>query len=163
MIEVHLTQLELHLARRVGTFRHRQAKKDNCQDQHGADPLDALELNVIGAKGEMAFCKAAGVYWDPRVGQYKTGLPDVGNRTEVRTRRRHYYDLIIRDNDPEDRMYGLVTNDDIRPQIFVVHGICDGRAARLDKWRRKHGGREEAWFVPQKALVCLSQWPGLCF
>lgn len=163
MIEIRLSRLELHLSERVGTYRNQQALKDGCSDQHGADPEEGLQLNIIGAQGEMAFCKAANLYWEPRMRQYQTGEADVGTRTEVRTRRRHHYDLILRDNDPEDRLYGLVTIDPLNPAVFHVHGVCDGRASRMEKWRKEHGGREAAWFVPQEALVCLREWPGLRF
>ena len=86
MIEVHLSKIEMSLAQAVGRARHNQATKDGCQNAHGCPEEGGKNKNIIGALGEMAACKAANIYWEPRMRQYSTNQPDIGQRTEVRTR-----------------------------------------------------------------------------
>jgi hypothetical protein len=68
----------------------------------------------------------------------------------VRTRSRTDYDLIVRESDDPDQRYILVVG--VAPQFDVVGWIVASDARLHPEWRQSHGGREEAWFVPQLAL-----------
>jgi hypothetical protein len=63
------------------------------------------------------------------------------------------YDLLIREDDADDRPYVLVYNDPATPHTFVVKGYKKaGDAKKVRVWKAGHGNREEAWFVPWHAL-----------
>ena len=139
----------MFFAAMVGLMRQIDAIRKGLPDAHGCNPEDGWDAHVGGACGEMALAKTLDVYWDCSVNTFKS-QGDVGGR-EVRTRSKHDYDLIVRESDPEDRTYWLVTG--VAPN-FRVHGWIKGDEARRDEWWKNHGGRGYAWFVPQQSL-----WP----
>ena len=110
---------------------------------------NALAYNIEGACGELAYAKARGIYYEPRVNTFKA--PDFGSNVQIRTRSDHNYDLLIRDNDKPDHYYVLVTGT--LPTYRIVGYILGADAMAQPAWRKNWGGRGEAWFVPQKALT----------
>lgn len=110
---------------------------------------NVLALNIEGACGELAYAKARGIYYEPRVNTYKA--PDFGDRVQIRTRTDHSYDLLIRDNDKPEHYYVLVTGT--LPTYRIVGYILGADAMAQPAWRKNWGGRGEAWFVPQLALT----------
>ncbi len=151
-----LTPDELELAAMVGVKRHIGALRDRRADQHGATRDNGWTLHIEGAAGEMATARALGRYWGAPIGTYKRG-GDVG-AVQVRTRCSDDYDLLIRDRDRADDVFVLVTG--LAPN-FTVRGWIYGHEARRDEWRKEHGGRPAAWFVPQSALHPLRTLPGV--
>lgn len=143
---VALTQGEMVTASMVGVIRNAESLSNNRKRRFTKGPT-SWEAHVLGALGEAVAAKSLGVYWVGGVCTFKNE-GDVG-RLEVRTRSRHDYELIIRDDDPDDRPYILVTGEG--PE-FRVHGWIMGKDARRDEWRQDHGGYEPAYFVPQAAL-----------
>lgn len=110
--------------------------------------MQRLGEEITGACGERAFCKARDIHWDSSVNTFHHE-PDAGDRWEVRATRRANGSLIVRDNDPPDRLYVLVTGE---PPHMVVRGWMRGSEARSDAYARNPNGYRPAWFVPQSAL-----------
>ena len=78
---------------------------------------------------------------------------------EVRTRSRDYYELLVRDDDANDRYYILVIGDHVAGSSLRVVGGIWGKEAKKSEWRRDHGGYGDAWFVPQDALTAPEATP----
>lgn len=152
-MNVHLNPFELWLAGMVGSKRQIEAIRQNLPDRHGYDG-DGWSIHTEGAAGEMAFAKAVGLYWNGSVNTFKREGDVVGY--EVRTRSRHNYELIIRPNDPDDRIYVLVTG---RSPDFRVVGWIRGRDGKRPEWLRTYGNRPAAHFVPHGALKPLEALP----
>lgn len=147
MTQIRLDWPEVMVAAITGVMRQIAALKAERPERHGADPANGWSLHINGALGEQVFAKYLGEYWHPSVNTFKT-LGDVG-RWEVRTRPRHDWDLIVRADDDERRSFVLITG--VCPN-YLVRGWILGRDAKQDQWKRAHGDREEAWFVPAGAL-----------
>lgn len=145
--QVELSTHELHLAASVGLRRQLSAIASKRPDRHGINAEDGWRAHIEGACGELAVAKFLGKYWDGSVDTFRT-LPDL-DTVEIRTRSKHYYDLIIRRDDDPSKTYILVTG--LAPS-FQVRGWIKGHAAQRDEWLKTHGGREEAWFVPASKL-----------
>lgn len=150
-MEVSLTWYEVLTAAHVGTHRNVEAlaKKRKGTFEGG---LSTWESHILGACGEMAFAKATGLYWGASVNTFKVGGDVVG--VEVRTRSQSDWDLIVRDDDPDGRIYFLVTGG---PEKFRLVGWIKSEDARRPEWRKNHGGYSPAFFVPQSALKPLDQ------
>jgi hypothetical protein len=116
------------------------------EDKHGFDG-EPWNIDIEGAAGEIAAAKALGVYWGASVNTFKVG-GDVGG-LEIRTRSKSEYELLIRDNDPDDSIFVLVTG---RSPNFEVVGWMKGKDAKREEWKQTHGGRPPAYFVPQSEL-----------
>ena len=145
-VVITLTAMEIMLAAICGARRHMESLLSRRADAHGADAENGWTLHIEGAAGEMAFARARGVYWLPTINGFKA--PDVG-RFQVRTRSRHEYDLLVRQDDSDDDMFALVTG---KIPTFRVVGVILGRDAKRPEWIQTYGGREPAYFVPQSAL-----------
>lgn len=145
---VNLTKMEALIAMEVGGMRHFSSVFNGRQDQHGAS--GAWDLHIEGAMGELCVAKVLGIYWDGAIDVFKRA--DIGSDIQVRTRSRHDYELIVRDNDSTDDRYVLVTG---KCPHYIVRGYIFGLDAHVEEWRKEHGGREPAFFVPQSALSPL--------
>jgi hypothetical protein len=146
-MQIHLTGAELYLAAQIGVSRQMEAMRKGLPDRHGFDGLEGWTVHIEGAAGEMAVAKALGVFWGGTVNTFKT-TADVG-ALEVRTRSRHDYELLIRENDADEAVFVLVTG---RAPDFNVVGWLKGKEAKQPQWIRTHGGRPPAYFVPHAAL-----------
>jgi hypothetical protein len=115
-----------------------------------------LHEETLGAAGEMAFCKWANVYWSPSVDTFHY-IPDASTCIEIRATDRDpgtsACSLIVRDNDPPDRWYYLVTQSPADSLLLTVQGGIRGLDARRDEWRSNPHGHRESWFVPVCALT----------
>jgi hypothetical protein len=150
-MEVKLTWYELMMASSVGCRRNVEALSKNRKGTFDGG-LSTWDAHILGASGEMAFAKATGLYWDASVNTFKTGGDVVG--VEVRTRSQRDWELIVRDDDPDGRIYFLVTGG---PEKFRLVGWIKSEDARRPEWRNNHGGYSPAFFVPQSALKPLDQ------
>jgi hypothetical protein len=143
---IKLTDSEVEMAAQVGLRRQLEALRKGLPDKHGYEG-DGWGIHIEGALGELALAKFLGVYWDGSVNTFKT-KGDLGE-TEVRTRSRSDYDLIVREDDREDAVYVLVVG---KAPAYRVVGWMLGKEAKQDRWVRTYGGRTPAYFVPQAAL-----------
>ena len=150
-MDVTLEWYEIQMAADVGVRRNVEALSKNRRRSFEGG-LSTWDAHILGACGEMAFAKAFGLYWEAGVNTFKAG-GDVC-AVEVRTRSRHDYELIVRDNDPDGRVFFLVTGG---PNTFRLHGWIKSEEARRPEWRKNHGAYQPAYFVPHSALRSLDQ------
>lgn len=109
-----------------------------------------LRIDVGGAIAEKAVAVYYNAPWVPlrRPGRRKDS-PDVAG-VEVKWREDSDAPLVIRQGNPEDRLYGLVTGT---PPNLVYRGWIGGREARQDQWFRPADENGPAcWVIPQAAL-----------
>lgn len=137
-------------AAQVGVMRNVSAIRAGKTNQHGFDE-DGWNIHIEGACGELAAAKALNIYWDGSVNTFKKGA-DVGPY-QIRTRSKHSYDLLVRNDDRDEDIFILVTG---RAPEFVVHGWLSGRDAKQDRFLKDHGNRHPAFFVPKSELRPLS-------
>jgi len=123
------------------------------RDKHGAQGHRNSEYHILGARGEIAFRKFIGSSGPLTVNTFRSA-PDVGGY-EVRTRSRDDFDLILRADDPDHKIYVLVVGGGCR---FRVVGWLRG-SERYPHGQKTYGGRPPAWFVPQNALHDMSELP----
>jgi hypothetical protein len=123
------------------------------QEKHGAQNHRNSEYHILGARGEIAFRKFIGSSGALTVNTFRS-VPDVDGY-EVRTRSRDDYDLILRSDDPDDKIYVLVVGRGCR---FRVVGWLRG-SERYRHGQKAYGGRPPAWFVPQCDLHEMSELP----
>jgi hypothetical protein len=147
MKRVILTNEERRAATQLGCRRHAEAVAAGRPDAHGFIGSEGLRMHIEGAMGEIAAARALGVEFTPTCNTFKD--PDLPYGIQVRTRSRHDYDLIVRDDDADAEMFVLVTGSN---GSYVVHGWMLGDEAKQDRWRRMHGGRPAAYFVPKNEL-----------
>ena len=114
----------------------------------------AQRLHTLGAAGEMAVAAFLGL--DGHVFQEtmaRRGSCDLPFSIDVKTRARHYYDLIVQlDEEPGKRLV-LVT---IENRETRIHGWINSADAMQEKWRKECVKNRPAYFVPKEALLPLS-------
>lgn len=143
---VTLTSQEVGSGVRIGGLRQYFALQQNKKDAYGYDGENGWQLNIEGALGEIAAAKFLNIYWDGSVNTWKANdLKDI----QVRTRSKDYYDLIVRDNDSNDSIYILVIG---KNGVYNVIGWINGKDAKKQEWKKTHGDRPAAYFVPQNKL-----------
>jgi hypothetical protein len=152
---VQLTWGELHMAAQIGVLRQLEAIRKGLPDRHGFDGDTGWTIHIEGAAGELAVAKVLNMYWGGTVNTFKTEA-DVGSKIEVRTRSKDNYDLLVRNNDPDDSIFILVTGK--APKYNVI-GWITGKDAKKEEWKQDYGGRPTAYFVPQNALNSLESLP----
>lgn len=151
-MRIELSKSEFWNAISVGVMRQCSSLKKGLKHAHGAnekDDLNGWSMHIEGACGEAAVAKALNVYWAGTVDTFKFGA-DIGEKIQVRTRSKDYYDLIVRSDDKDDDIFVLVTG---RAPTFNVVGWILGRDAKKPQWVQNYGNRVPAWFVPQKNLI----------
>lgn len=145
---IQLTNHELMMAALVGVMRHVGSLKRGLQPKHGCKEDECWQVHLEGACGEAALAKYLNLFWDGTVNTFKRG-GDVGE-FQVRTRSRHDYELLIRHDDPPEKIYWLVTG--LAPS-YVIRGWMRGSEVMMhEDWYKSHGGRPPAWFAPQRFL-----------
>ena len=146
MIEVTLEYYEVAQAAHVGQLRNLSAMSRGYETKI---PGREWQAHIEGACGEIAVAKAAGKYWGGSINTFKDGGDIASTGWEVRTRSSHDHDLIIRDSDPDGRVFILVTG--LSP-TFRIHGWIKSEDAKREEWRKDYGGHGLAYFLPQKLL-----------
>lgn len=149
-VQVTLTWYEYIDCVNIGLYRFAASNLAglNHANAHQRTWLQRLEDEVVGTCGERAWHKYRGDYWDTAVNTFHH-QPDAPGKIEVRTTLRPDGCLILRDNDPADRFYVLVTGQ--APTLTIIGGIT-GHDGRRQEWLRAPNGDRPAWFIPQQAL-----------
>lgn len=112
----------------------------------------ALALHQIGALGEMAVASYLGLknflYLDkiPKKDSY-----DLPFGIDVKTRAKHYYDLIVQLDEKENKNFWLCT---IQSGEIHIKGWTQGRFCFKPEFIKDPAGGRKAYFVPQSKL-----WP----
>ena len=154
---VTLTWLEVELAAEHGLRRHLSSLQDNRRPHAAMKDGDEWRTHIVGAIGELAFAKVMGRYYPFTIDTFKR-VGDVGFY-EVRTRCHPRYELIVRDEDRDDRPFVLVRG--VIPTFDVVGWCWGGEAKRHQEWKKNHGDRVPAYFVPDQFLQPLGLLPVL--
>lgn len=114
----------------------------------------ALRHHLLGAAGEMAAAVMLGMedklYQETEA---KRGSADLPPNIDVKTRSRHYYDLIVQLDENPDKILVLVT---IENRITLIHGWIQAADAMKEQWKKDPAGGRPAYFVPKTELLSLS-------
>jgi len=146
MIEVRLRDYEVLQAAMTGMLRQVSAiKRKSVSKINGRE----WQAHIEGACGEVAVAKVMGRYWGGGINTYKSGGDIDSTGWEVRTRSSHDYDLIVRDDDDDERVFILVTG---HAPDYRVHGWIRAADAKRQEWQKDYGGHGLAYFVPHQAL-----------
>jgi hypothetical protein len=115
----------------------------------------ALRYHMLGAAGEMAVAVMLDMedklYQDTEA---KRGSADLPPNIDVKTRSRHYYDLIVQLDESPDKILVLVT---IENRITLIHGWIQAADAMKEQWKKDPAGGRPAYFVPKDELKSLSR------
>ena len=100
--------------------------------------------------GELALSKFLNVYCSGKGG---FRMPDV-DEVDVRTRSKDFYELILHPDDPDDRIFWLVTGFNGTYKIRGWIKAKDGKKDEYwnDPYKKKFGKSRPAFFVPHSAL-----------
>ena len=153
MPRVRLSHSELMTAAFAGVMRHVAARKKKAKQAYGQSSVGWSE-HIEGAAGEKAFAKALNRYWSNELAATPNKKPDVANY-EVRTRTRHDYDLVVRENDDES-LVALVTGS---CGDYMVRGWIRAGDAKRPEWFTSHADRPPQYYVPQSALKPFPELP----
>jgi hypothetical protein len=83
----------------------------------------------------------------------RRGSADLPPNIDIKTRSRHYYDLIVQLDESPDKILVLVT---IENRITLIHGWIKASDAMKDQWKKDPAGGRPAYFVPKTELHSLS-------
>jgi len=151
-MNVTLTDYELVQAAMTGMLRQISAIKIGYEQDKVKPSGGFWQRHIEGACGEVAVAKAMGKYWGGSVNTFKAQGDLDGTGWEVRTRSDHAYNLIVRDNDPDDRVFILVTGT---APDYQVRGWLKAADAKRQEWKKNYGGHGFAYFVPNSELKSM--------
>jgi hypothetical protein len=112
-----------------------------------------IQEEFIGACGELAVAKSAGVFFLPSVNTFHR-VPDFLSDYEVRSTDLPGGCLIVRNNDDNERRYILAT---VLDDVVNLVGWIKGSDAKRQEWLRDPGNRRPSWFVPQASLSPIEE------
>lgn len=115
-----------------------------------ADGQEALRMHILGAGGEMAVAAFLGLKHAVFQEQdAQRGSSDLPFGIDVKTRSRHYYDLICLLDESPDKILVLVT---IEHREIRLHGWLQAAAAKQSQWKQEYVKHRPCYFVPKDAL-----------
>lgn len=160
-IDITLTKMEFFQAAQTGMMRQYINVCRGLRDKHtyGKQLDNQWTIHIQGACGEAAVAKYMNVFWLGECGSDLAKFEfDVG-RTQVRTRSKHSYDLILYEDDNPDHVFILVTGQ--APQ-FKIHGWCLGREGQEERFLKQiTADRKPSYFVPKQWLHSMEEaWKG---
>ena len=147
-MKVTLTAAELATAAQVGSARHIDSLVNKRRPGFRENYAGELwARHIEGACGELAFCKAYGIYWNGSVNAF--GEADVGANIQIRTSE-NGRKLKVRTDEDDGAIVVLVAGK--APRYEIVGWIV-AKEAKQDKWLSDPGGYgKPAYFVPRTAL-----------
>jgi len=154
MARVYISEEEFWWCAKVGRLRWRSSSEKglNHASTYTRSYLERQWQETEGCVGELALCKYLGKPWPASVDTFHR-LPDVYGG-DVRATWRKDGCLVIRDNDPDDRRFALVTGS---APVVEIRGWLFAGDCKQDRWLRNPHGHRASWFVPQEAL---NKFPG---
>jgi hypothetical protein len=150
-----LSDDDIREAEEIANRRIKGCRDRGLRDKHGAEPHNNLKYNLLGVKGEIAFRKFLGSTEEITVNTFRSQADISG--FEVRTSSGDGWDLIIRRDDSDSKIYVLVTGNDRK---FKIRGWLRG-SERYSFEYKTINTRPKAWFVPQSKLHKISSLPNL--
>jgi hypothetical protein len=120
----------------------------------GPDSGDrALQMHILGAAGELAVANYLGL--QEYLYAEKTprrGSSDLPPNIDIKTRSKHYYDLICQLDESLYKILVLVT---IENKTTLIHGWITSKDAMNEKWIKDPAGGRKAFFVPKSELLSI--------
>ena len=162
---ISLNAYEREYAAWVGGKRMNMAIQDGKKNSRGYRGGAGWNKHVVGALGEIAFCKWAGLWHSPTCNTFKT--PDVkvadgSMMIEVKTRTLPDWNLLINPTDSaRDLWFALVIGDG-ETSDFIIKGGFYARNANNDEWISDPGNRNRpVYMVPNDQLVSPEQFKSI--
>ena len=113
----------------------------------------ALRAHMLGAAGELAVATLLGLreflYAETEA---RRGSFDLPPNIDVKTRSRHWYDLICQLDEAPGKALVLVTMEN---KTCLVHGWISSDDAMKEQWRKDPAKGRPAYFVPQRKLISI--------
>jgi hypothetical protein len=154
-VAVEVTKSEVMHAVWVGGARHAVAISQGRHNDIVQVDAD-WQCDIEGAIGELVVAKALGRFWTPNIGGNDKADGDVAGY-HVRACRRRDGSLIIRDADPDEAVFVLVTGEPFR---LYIPGWLHAGSGKRPQYRRAPNGGPPAYFVPAGDL---QPWDGRPF
>lgn len=155
---VSIDTIEFKTAINVATERAIQSiVRSNKDSLSKKNWLDNLTTHIVGCIGELAVAKGLHIAWDKSVGTYKKQA-DLSDNIEVRHRTNPEWQLIVRDNDDDNKIY--ILSRGMPPSVIEIVGWIRGAAAKQQRWQKDPGGYgRPAYFVPDDELQPMESLP----
>lgn len=148
-MEIVFGETEVVLAATVGA-RRRISSELRGSGNRGVSKQKLWDVDINGVLGEMAFCRAMGIYFDGDSGvPHKVDFVYRGLDIEVRTAWEDSSRLIVRPGDDPSSIYVLVVGYMF---TFKIKGWIYGYDAMDDQWKDAPANRRPAFFVPSSEL-----------
>lgn len=147
-----LSPSEKALAIAEGERRQRvnEAQQKMGRNNGPAIGVDAERIHILGAGGEMAVASYLGLKgFVFQESEATRGSYDLPPNIDVKTRSRHYYDLICLLDETPSKVLVLVT---IQDQEIRLHGWLSAYEAKHPQWKREHVKGRPCYFVPKEVL-----------
>jgi len=113
----------------------------------------ALRAHMLGAAGELAVATLLGLreflYAETEA---KRGSFDLPPNIDIKTRSRHWHDLICQLDEDLGKILVLVT---LENKTCLVHGWINSDEAMKEQWRQDPAKGRPAYFVPKEALKSM--------
>ena len=145
---------------RAEAFRRQELNERQCRKSrnNGGEKAEkgelALRYHLLGAAGEMAVAVLLGMedqlYQETEA---KRGSSDLPPNIDIKTRSKHYYDLIVQLDESPSKILVLVT---IENRTTLIHGWINSKDAMKEQWKKDPAGGRMAYFVPKTNLQPLS-------
>lgn len=120
------------------------------RNQGPAKGDDALRIHILGAGGEMAVASFLGLKQHVfQEQEARRGSCDLPPNIDVKTRSRHYYDLICLRDETQEKTLVLVT---VQDQEIRLHGWIRAHEAKQPQWLKEHVPGRACYFVPKESL-----------
>lgn len=146
-VDVRLSWAEVQRAACIGVARHFTARAKGRQN-NGEWTAGEWTSDVLGAWGECAVAKAAGLYWPIDDNEPDGAGPDVGD-WHVRTRSKANDELGIKPKDRDEDRFVLVVQ--LQVPTFRIVGWCFAHEGRRDEYAMVAKG-QRTYFVPHRQL-----------
>lgn len=131
-----------------------RAKALQGRNRAPADGPEAQAMHLLGAAGEMAVA----VYLGMEEHLYKDELPVRGScdlpGIDVKTRKKHWYDLPIQLDDDSNKIFVLVTIQDKRT---FIHGWITGTEGMQADWVQSFCKGRPCYAVPKYRLHSIEE------
>lgn len=148
-----LTETEYRVATHIGKLRRVTARDGKMVDKAGKD--DDFAADILGCAGEIAFAKAAGVYWEPTNKTFSR--PDVG-QFEIKTVRKKQEgfspSLPVELETNDEQLVALVYGE--YPSFRIIGWISGRDAKKIPAEKKLY--RPTHW-VPENALRSFDLLP----
>ena len=155
---VSIDTVEFKTAIEVASHRAIQSIVRNNKDSLSKKNwLDNLNTHIVGCIGELAVAKALHITWDKSVGTYKKQA-DLSDNIEVRHRTNPEWQLIVRDNDDDNKIY--ILSRGMPPSVIEIVGWIYGHMGKKEEYKKDPGGYgRPAYFVPDNVLQPMETMP----